>query len=286
MPYAEEELKIYLLELDVTVGRININSKCSASKFTCKKAGCGKEFRVIRLFDMPEDNDDEDSIYIEEEVNSLHDHTAAEIHLRGLSVAQKVIVLQCYQRKQSGAKAIIAEFEETSRRQRAINGAVVATPKESYRWSKDGSIQKRNIHDVFVNVTENNDHLTDHRAQRFITIFSDFSFASYDEYTSVSNNVSILVRKDTTAPVIRMPMSFFCVHSLGVAILRGTMVPPREARVTLLGRKRKRGRRPQAAPAWQYQQFDMNTPIQHPQQDPALLAGIVANDVQHDIALA
>ena len=38
---------------------------------------------------MPEDNDDEDSIYIEEEVNSLHDHTAAEIHLRGLSVAQK-----------------------------------------------------------------------------------------------------------------------------------------------------------------------------------------------------
>jgi hypothetical protein len=130
MPYAEEELKIYLLELDVTVGRININSKCSASKFTCKKAGCGKEFRVIRLFDMPEDNDDEDSIYIEEEVNSLHDHTAAEIHLRGLSVAQKVIVLQCYQRKQSGAKAIIAEFEETARRQRAINGAVVATPKE------------------------------------------------------------------------------------------------------------------------------------------------------------
>jgi hypothetical protein len=197
MPYAEEELKIYLLELDVTVGRININSKCSASKFTCKKAGCGKEFRVIRLFDMPEDNDDEDSIYIEEEVNSLHDHTAAEIHLRGLSVAQKVIVLQCYQRKQSGAKAIIAEFEETARRQRAINGAVVATPKESYRWSKDGSIQKRNIHDVFVNVTENNDHLTDHRAQRFITIFSDFSFASYDEYTSVSNNVSILRRDDT-----------------------------------------------------------------------------------------
>jgi hypothetical protein len=79
---------------------------------------------------MPEDNDDEDSIYIEEEVNSLHDHTPAEIHLRGLSVAQKVIVLQCYQRKQSGAKAIIAEFEETARRQRATNGAEVATPKE------------------------------------------------------------------------------------------------------------------------------------------------------------
>jgi hypothetical protein len=30
MPYAEEELKINLLELDVTVGRIDINIKCSA----------------------------------------------------------------------------------------------------------------------------------------------------------------------------------------------------------------------------------------------------------------
>jgi hypothetical protein len=162
---------------------------------------------------------------------------------------------------------------------------------ESYRWSKDGSIQKRNIHDVYVTVTENNDHLTDDRAQRFITMFSDFSFASYDEYTSVSNNVSILRRDDTrqegyNCTCHQNAKEFFCVHSLGVAILRGTMVPPREARVTLLGRKRKRGRRPQAAPAWQYQQFDMNTPIQHPQQDPALLAGAVANDVQHDIALA
>jgi hypothetical protein len=76
------------------------------------------------------------------------------------------------------------------------------------------------------------------------------------------------------------------VHSLGVAILRGTMAPPRMARVTLLGRKSKRGRRPQAAPSWQYQALDMNTPVQHPQQDPALLAGAVANDVQRDIALA
>jgi LDH2 family malate/lactate/ureidoglycolate dehydrogenase len=57
-------------------------------------------------------------------------HALLSSSMRGLSVAQKVIVLQCYQRKQSGAKAIIAEFEETARRRRAINGAVVATPKE------------------------------------------------------------------------------------------------------------------------------------------------------------
>jgi hypothetical protein len=38
----------------------------------------------------------------------------------------------------------------------------------SYRWSKDGSIQKRNIDDVYVTVTENDDYLTDDRAQRYV----------------------------------------------------------------------------------------------------------------------
>ena len=123
-------MRIYLLELDVSVGRVNINSKCSASKFTCKKAGCGKQYRVIRLFDVLEGNNDDDSIYIEEEINSPHDHTAAEINLRGLSTAQKTVVLECYQRKQSGAKAIIAEFERIADRQRAANGVVIETPKE------------------------------------------------------------------------------------------------------------------------------------------------------------
>jgi hypothetical protein len=119
----------------------------------------------------------------------------------------------------------------------------------SYRWSKDESIQKHNFDDVYVTVTENNDHLTDNRAKRYITMFTDFSFASYDEYTSVSNNVSILRRDDTrqagyNCTCRQNAKDFFCVHSLGVAILRGTMVPLREARVTFLGRKKKRGRRP------------------------------------------
>ena len=44
-----------------------------------------------------------------------------------------------------------------------------------------------------------------------------------------------------------------------------------------LGRQMKRGRRPQAAPAWERQRFDILSPVQHPQQDPDVLAGNGAN---------
>ena len=68
----------------------------------------------------------------------------------------------------------------------------------------------------------------------------------------------------------------------GVAIIRGTLVPPRDAMV--LGRKRKRGRKPQAAPAWEHQPFDIVSPQHHPQQNPAILAGVVASpNPQHAI---
>ena len=67
-----------------------------------------------------------------------------------------------------------------------------------------------------------------------------------------------------------------CNHSIGVAIIRATLVPPRRAKVTLLGRKRKRGRKPQAAPAWQHQPFDIVSPQHHPQQSPAILTGVAA----------
>ena len=85
---------------------------------------------MIRLFDMSEDSNDEDSIYTEVEINNPHDHTAAEINLRRLSSAQKIVVLECYQRKQSGAKAAIAEFERIADRQRAADGVVINTLKE------------------------------------------------------------------------------------------------------------------------------------------------------------
>ena len=50
------------------------------------------------------------------------------------------------------------------------------------------------------------------------------------------------------------------------ALLRGTIIPPIAARIRLLGRKRRRGRRPQAAPAWMRQPFNLSTPIAHPEQ--------------------
>jgi hypothetical protein len=63
------------------------------------------------------------------------------------------------------------------------------------------------------------------------------------------------------------------VHSLGLAMMRGTLNAPRAAQVQLLGRKRKRGRRPLAPPAWEMLPCAINSPLQHPQQDPAVLLG-------------
>jgi hypothetical protein len=80
----------------------------------------------------------------------------------------------------------------------------------------------------------------------------------------------LLERKDTIAPA-----SPSCIHSFGVGNIRGTMVPPVVARGTLLGRQRKRGRKPRAAGAWMYQAYDIRSPARHPLQDPAVLAGHV-----------
>ena len=43
--------------------------------------------------------------------------------------------------------------------------------------------------------------------------------------------------------------------------------------------KRRRGRRPQAAPAWMRQPFNLNSPIAHPEQNEATLAGLVLPDM-------
>ena len=56
--------------------------------------------------------------------------------------------------------------------------------------------------------------------------------------------------------------------------MRDTIVPPRAAMIQLLGRKRRRGRRPQVPPAWERLNFALNTPAQHPQQDNEILLGV------------
>ena len=63
--------------------------------------------------------------------------------------------------------------------------------------------------------------------------------------------------------------------------MRGILVAPQAAQIQLLGRKRRRGRKPMAAPAWEMMPFALDTPPQHPQQDAAVLLA-QPNDVPGD----
>jgi hypothetical protein len=84
-------------------------------------------------------------------------------------------------------------------------------------------------------------------------------------------NVSILHHDVTRAPA----KEFTCVHTLGVAMMRGTLVALHAAQIHLHGRKRMRGRKPLAAPAWEMMPLAIDTPPQHPQQDPGILMGAI-----------
>ena len=117
--------------------------------------------------------------------------------------------------------------------------------------------------------------LTEIKALAFVNTLTNCSWATFDEYTSMHSNISIL-RSDPTRPELynctcaNNAKKFTCVHSLGVAIMRGTLVAPRAAQVQLLGRNRRRGRRPTAAPALERMEFEIQTPLQHPQHDNAI----------------
>ena len=118
--------------------------------------------------------------------------------------------------------------------------------------------------------------LTDARANAYVTKFNDCSWATFDEYTTMYFNISIL-HHDITRPEMYSctcsanAKEFTCIHSLGVALMRGILVAPQAAQIQLLGRKRRRGRKPMAAPAWEMMPFALDTPPQHPQQDAAVL---------------
>lgn len=160
---------------------------------------------------------------------------------------------------------------------------------EAYRWTRDTSKQLRVIGDTYVAINKDvRGHLTDAKASAFIATFTDFTFPTFDNYTSTSHNVCI-IRPDLTreenfnCTCKQNAKTHSCVHTIGVGILRGTMIPPKEAKVTLLGRKRKRGRKPLAAPAWEHHPFDIVSPLHHPQQNPDIIAGAVPFDALADI---
>jgi hypothetical protein len=123
----DDEVSAYLPILDVTVGRVNVTQSRFTSYYYCRKPGCGKGFRVVQLSNVPADYAHQ-RYYLEHDEREEHDHTAVDLNLRGLSDAQKAIVLWCLERQQTGAKSIIREFERLARLQIAANLNVVPTP--------------------------------------------------------------------------------------------------------------------------------------------------------------
>lgn len=153
------------------------------------------------------------------------------------------------------------------------------TTANAWRLCKKKQIRILQEYNVYVTMGEDAvGTLTHDRAVTYYNTFTDSSWATYDEFTTMYFNMSI-VRVDHTRPegyrcsCIDNCKTFTCVHSLAVAMIRGTMAPPANIQINLLGRKRRRGRRPQAAPAWERMVLDINSPVAHPQQDEAVLAG-------------
>lgn len=159
---------------------------------------------------------------------------------------------------------------------------------EAYTWKKDNGKQVFQRNGYYVTVAKGVEgDLTDLRADRYIEQFRTFDFSDYDEYTTISNKITVVKPLNTRAEGYTCTChdnakNFVCMHSLGVGIIRGLPVPE-HARVMLLGRKRRRGRKPMAAPAWQYQPFELASPIAHVPQNEQDLLG---NNEQEGLGLA
>lgn len=154
--------------------------------------------------------------------------------------------------------------------------------KLAHVWRSDPKKQIRYVADRQTYVTlskESVGDLTHNRAVAIINMFNESTWNTYDEFTKNYTNATIIT-VDLTRPegyvcsCMANRKEYTCCHSLAVAMIRGTMVPPEAARVHLLGRKKRRGRIPQAGPAWERVRLDINTPPNHPLQNPAELAGL------------
>lgn len=122
---SEEECAAYLLQLKVIKGRVNTNLSCRRSYYTCAESGCKKQFRVVRHSEEIGDGED---FYIEEDLSEEHDHEAADVVVRGMTFAQKAVVLNCAARRQCAPKQIIEEFGRLAKIDIAANQPVVPTP--------------------------------------------------------------------------------------------------------------------------------------------------------------
>lgn len=155
----------------------------------------------------------------------------------------------------------------------------------AHSWNMNKRKQVRIVDGIYVALSPNSTgELTDARARRLIELFTTCSFPTFDIFSSYFFNVFIL-HEDTTRPegfnctCKTNAKTFTCDHSLGVANLRGLCKPPNPAASTLIGHKRKRGRRSAIGTAWEYQPVDIASPEEHQEQDPAVLRGDVVDGV-------
>lgn len=151
--------------MGVKVGRVNYNATCTTSYYICNTGGCRKQYRVVKLLDDTDD-DDVDNLFIEEIANEVHDHTAADVILRGLSPRQKEIVLQCLMRKQGMPKRVIDEFVRQAAIQLAANLPVVPTPTTDMISSFTSHYRKRERGGIAVGKTSLQDLETFARENR------------------------------------------------------------------------------------------------------------------------
>ena len=156
---------------------------------------------------------------------------------------------------------------------------------KAFAFKNNKEVQMRLVDGIYVLTSPyTNGRLDDENARKIIKRFENLEFKDFLEYTLNLHNAFVLHENASrpegyscTCPI--NAKEFTCEHSLAVANLRGNILPPEAAQVTLLGQKRKRGRRPQVAGAWVYQQLDIASPVAHPPQDAAILAGAQVEEV-------
>ena len=92
---------------------------------------------------------------------------------------------------------------------------------EAYLWMKDTTKQIRFVDEIYVAIEKGiKGNLTDEKARRFIKQFNELDFATFDDFTSVTCNVRVLLKdisrtEGYTCTCKQNAKEFSCVHSLG-----------------------------------------------------------------------
>ena len=149
--------------------------------------------------------------------------------------------------------------------------------REAYGWKSNTTKQIRQRNGIYVSVESGAiGALTDEIADSYIHMFNTFSFPTFDQYTHTAYKVSVQYADPSRTEGYWCTCStnakqFKCKHTVCIAVLRGMLRAPVEARVNVLGVANKRGRKPFVPPAYQRLPFHLVAPHLHPQQDPELL---------------